>query len=426
MDQPAPAALAGRYLTFNSVIRVNQIEVTRDRTEGVDESEVHTPEAVRALREAFGRGWPGGRMTWAFSWRALQDPRPNYQAIRELVAMFHVEHGDDVTFIPGGFFANAYGTREQISLDLHEGLEMAAAIVGGGYRPPAVVAGFLAAANQRHLADVEDVHVCQGNIWSQYAIDNQDGDGSICYPYFPSAEHFCKPAQGPGDFIDSVCLDGWTTDFLAARREGFRDGFNSRMGVGPIETLGAYGTEVGVRQMVATTAAHFDAGHDLNGFAWVTNCWEVSLVTSIGQLDGLERWLHQVRRRWPGAQCPTLGEFGLAWRRANPDNSRLNYRFVQRGTGIGGSDADLEIRWFMNQAFRLALLRSWRDNGPEMVIDFTRYDLPAREPQEATRRWSLMGQINQKQTRPQDKPVLLRELPPEDQERIIARYPELG
>lgn len=426
MDQPPAAALTGRYLTFNSVIRVNQIEVTRDRTEGVDESELHTPESVRALREAFGRGWPGGRMTWAFSWRALQDPRPNYQAIRELVAMFHVEHGDDVTFIPGGFFANAYGTREQINLDLHEGLEMAAAIVGGRYRPPAVVAGFLASANQRHLADAEGVHVCQGNIWSQYAIDNQDGDGSICYPYYPSTEHFCKPAQGPGDFIDCVCLDGWTVDFLAGRREGFRDGFNSRMGVGPIETLGTYGSEVGARQMVATTAAHFDAGHDLNGFAWVTNCWEVSLVASIGRLDGLETWLDEVRRRWPDAQCPTLGEFGLAWRRANPDNSRINYRFVQRGTGIGGSDADLEIRWFMNQAFRLALLRNWRENGPESVIDFTRYDLPAQEPREATRRWSLMGQINQKQTRPQDKPVPLRELPGEDQDRIIARYPELG
>ena len=32
------------------------------------------------------------------------------------------------------------------------------------------------------------------------AASNGDGDGSICYPYYPSKEHFCKPAQGAADF----------------------------------------------------------------------------------------------------------------------------------------------------------------------------------------------------------------------------------
>ena len=35
-----------RYLTLNTVIRVNQIEVSRDRNVGVDERDVHTPERV--------------------------------------------------------------------------------------------------------------------------------------------------------------------------------------------------------------------------------------------------------------------------------------------------------------------------------------------------------------------------------------------
>jgi len=48
-----------RILTFNSVIRVNQIEVTRTRNEGFDEAAIHTPENVGALREAFAAGWPG-------------------------------------------------------------------------------------------------------------------------------------------------------------------------------------------------------------------------------------------------------------------------------------------------------------------------------------------------------------------------------
>jgi hypothetical protein len=69
----------------------------------------------------------------------------------------------------------------------------------------------------------------------------------------------------------------------------------------------------------------------------------------------------------------------------------------------------------MNKTFRLALLRNWHENSPERVIDFTRYDLPAREPADPSPRrpvkdWSLMNRINQKGLRPQDKPILLSEL----------------
>lgn len=42
-----------RILPFNSVIRVDRIEVTRTRNEGFDEAGIHTPENVRALRDAF-------------------------------------------------------------------------------------------------------------------------------------------------------------------------------------------------------------------------------------------------------------------------------------------------------------------------------------------------------------------------------------
>ncbi len=160
--------------------------------------------------------------------------------------------------------------------DLNEGLARVSDFMGGGFRSKSVVAGFLAAENLRYLAEAEGIHVCQGNIWSQYAIDNQDGDGSLCYPYYPSTEHFCKPAQRGSDFIDCVNLDGWTVDFLAARRQGLADGFNSRMGVGPIETIGAFGPDRGLDQMMATTASHFDDGFARNGFAWIMCCWEKS------------------------------------------------------------------------------------------------------------------------------------------------------
>lgn len=419
--------LGHRFLTFNTVVRVNQIEAGRTQLIGQDEAHEHTPEGVEAFRTAIERGWPGARITWAFSWLALQDDRPQYRAIRALVVEYQRRFGDEVTFIPGAYFANAHNPRAQVNRDIHDGLALVGEMVGQGYRPRSLLAGFLAAENQRYLAEVEDIHICQGNIWSQYAIDNQDGDGALCYPYYPSTEHFCKPAQGSGDFIDCVNLDGWTCDFLAARRAGFADGFNSRMGVGPIETLGAYGSEIGLRQMLATTAAHFDIGFRLNGFAWVTNCWEAVLAAQIGHLDSLTDWLAAVRTRWPDALCITQGAFGERWRDHYRDNSALDYRFVQQGTGIGGSDADKEIRWFMNRDFRLALLRELA-NSSEAVIDYTRYDLPAAEPADDahTRRWSLLGLINQKQTRPRDTPRPLAELPAEDQQRILTRYPELG
>ena len=407
----------GRVLTLNTVIRVNQIEARRDLHIGHDEFADHTPEKVRAFREAVAEGFPGGRITWSFSWLALQNDSAEYRAIREQVRAYHHQYGDDVTYLPGAYFSNAYSTRADVNAELHDGLQCVSDFMGGSFRPKSIVAGFLSAANQKYLAEVEGIHVCQGNIFSQYAIDNQDGDGALCYPFYPSAEHFCKPAQGADDFIDCVNLDGWTVDFLAARRTGHDQSQNSRMGVGPIETLHRYGRETGLRQMLETTAVHFERNYAQNDFAWVTNNWEISLLAWFGMLDCLTKWLAEIRRRWPNVQMPTQGEFGEAWRAAYPDNSRLCYNFTQTGTGIGGSDADKEIRWHMNQHFRLAFLKDLTD-GTEKVIDFTRYDLPAQEPQGITRQWSLMGQINQKQTRPQDKSVPYSTLSQEDRNFI--------
>lgn len=410
-----------RFLTFNAVIRVNQIEVSRDRNVGYDERKLHTPEKVRKYREAIESGFPGARITWALSWLALNDTTSDYRGIRDLLVGYHKEYGDEITFIPGAYFANAYNSVEQVNRDLHDGLKLVSELVGNGYRPKSVVAGFLSAPNQQYLAEEEDIHVCQGNIWSQYAIDNQDGDGSVSYPYYPSKEHFCKPAQSRSDFIDCVNLDGWTCDFLAARREGFRDGFNSRMGVGPIETLGKYGPEKGLEEMIFTTGIHFDTGFRLNGFAWVTNCWEVSLPIDVA---GLTAWLKKIRERWPDVKFITQGEFGLIWREHYKSND-FDYRFEEKGSGIGGSDTDMEIMWYMNRDFRLAILRKAGMPETEKVIDYTRYNVPAKEPTEMTRRWSLMGEINQKQTRPQDKPVPITDLPASDRDLIKKHYPFL-
>ena len=237
-------------------------------------------------------------------------------------------------------------------------------------------------------------------------------------------------------------LDGWTVDFLAARIPGQTkvagELWRSRQGVGPIETVLDMGTERGTQCMLATTASHFDDGFKRNGFAWVTCGWEMGLVEARkiygyggrNGLEGLNVWLTETRKRWPDAQLITQGEFGLLWREHFRDNEKLDYQFVHRGSGIRASQENLEVRWFMNKDFRLALLRDWKENGAEKVIDFTRYDLPAKEPEDPapdapSRNWSLMNRINQKGSRPQDVPVLLTELPADDQALIRKHYAEL-
>ncbi len=417
----ASSPLRGRFVTHVSVVRVNQIEVTRTRNIGEDEAPLNSPDHIRSRRQAFARGCPDGRMTWAISWLALVDNRQEYKEARRLLVSYHDKYGDEITFIPGGYFAPMYNTRQETRETIHEALQMISKMVGDGYRPQCLVAGFMDSENQHYLATEEGIHVCQGQIWSQHGIDNGDGDGGICYPYYPSLEHYLKPAQGPADSIDCVCLDGWTCDFLPARRNGFEGHFNSRMGVGPIETVEDLGVEVGRKEMIDTTAVHFDQGYSLNGFGWVTAIWEVS----IGHDKDLTWWLQAIKERWPDTRVVTEGEFGMEWRRQVPNNASLNYRFEAKGTGAPGSEKDLEIRWYMNQEFRLALLHNWVTASPWMAIDFTRYDLPAREPQSLQREWSLMNVLNQKGTRPQDKPIRLGQLPPDDQHLIYARYPEL-
>ena len=76
----------------------------------------------------------------------------------------------------------------------------------------------------------------------------------------------------------------------------------------------------------------------------------------------------------------------------------------------------------MNKDFRLALLKNINDSGRGKVIDFTRYDIPAKEPAEMTRKWSLLGEINQKQSRPQDKPRPIDSLSVNDRALISKHY----
>jgi len=433
-----PLTLDGnRFVTFCIMIRTTPWEVSRDvKLINRDESEWHKLEGVRAMREAFAKNNPDGRLTWGFTLNALEDKRQNYKEIRDYVVECHKKYGDEVSYFPG-YFPAMYLPRDRVNREISEAIKIITNLVGDGYRPQSVIGGFLSAENLRYLSEVEDIHTAHAVIWSQYNIDGGGADGSPSYPFYPSKEHFCKPAQGKEDFIDCVNLDGWTMDFICARRSGQNghgmDSYNSRRGVGPIETYIGMGLDMGNREAMHTQSIHFDKGFELNGFGWVTNIWEAQLVYEVGKdyiCKALEMWVTETKKRWPDTHFVSFGEFGTIWRNKYKTNNDWNYRFVERGSGIADSYNNLEIKWFMNKEFRLALLRDWHQNTTANVIDFTRYDLHAKEPADPSpehpnSNWSLINKINQKGLRPQDQPRKLQELDKEDQDLIKKYYPEL-
>ena len=49
--------MGNRFFTFNSVVRVNQIETSRDISNGKDEGSIHSPKEARELRINHGRAF---------------------------------------------------------------------------------------------------------------------------------------------------------------------------------------------------------------------------------------------------------------------------------------------------------------------------------------------------------------------------------
>jgi hypothetical protein len=393
-----------RFLTINCIVRKNQIEITRDRTVGHDETEKHSAAHVQRLADIIRQGMPDAKITWAFSWCALTDQSDRYRQIRAKIKELHELNGDDVTFIPGGYFANRYNTREQVNRDISDAFRIIEAWLG--HKPQVLIAGFLSSANIAYARNNEGVIGVQGNIWSQYAIDNQDGDGSIAYPYYPSTEHFCKPAQNPEDFIDCLNFDGWTVDFFNARLKGGRGPRkNSRLGVGPIETLGNFGAKNGgMQELLATTTAHFGTSAPFNPFTWVTTQIEVCLLEEVPDLPAITDWLRWIRTTWPDVQCPPLVEFARWIRERYPNNQNLRYELHQKGDGVGVAKKGHEIVWYMNKNFRCGIEIDRK--GRKTVFDYTRYSQHYQEPQGiGERNWSIFDILNQKEIRKQDKPL---------------------
>ncbi|MBQ8716641.1 MAG: DUF3863 domain-containing protein [Clostridia bacterium] len=426
--------MRGRYFCFCIVVRVNQIEVAPGINVGHDERHENTVENLVKYRQAICDAIPNARITIAFSHEALSDKSPNFVALREKAKEYHFTYGDDITYMLGAYFSGAYSPRKAINSHVDDAIHLLKSFMGKDYLPLSIVGGFVPSDVMEHIASI-GIHVVQGVIFSQYAVDNQDGDGSMCYPYYPSKEHFCKPAQSKADFIDTVVLDGWTVDFVNATYAGVKkvngEACNSRMGCGPIETVRLFGQEVGIDIMVKSAAQMLEESYALNGnFGYAASIWELCLIEENGYhrmgMDGntVTSFFKKMKQTFPDVKIVPFGEFGNEFRKVHKDNENINYVFKHRGIGIGGSLSEIQISWYMNSLFRLAIKTDLK-TGEQRVIDFTDYTKPAFEPPDSNyregvvfRNWSLLGDINQKGLREQDKPIPLEELNAHQKELI--------
>ncbi|MFF7681810.1 DUF3863 domain-containing protein [Microbacterium sp. NPDC007973] len=412
-----PSTPIGRRLTINTIVRRHQIEATRDRSLWEDETPLHSAALVERFSDAVRSAVPDARLTWALSWGALTDDSPRYRDIRRTLARIATDHGDDVTFVPGGFFANLYGSRDEVARDISDAVDLLHASFDRA--TTSLVAGFLAAENISRARDL-GIRTVQGNIWSQFDIDLQDGDGSLAYPYYPSRNHFLVPGRGD-DRIDAVQLDGWTVDLVAARTAGMSSEYNSRLGLGPIETLHRLPRADALRELDATSEAHLNERNVArNGLGWLTVNYEISEVArglehDPTTLDAWAGWLGGLRERWSDLEVTTIARFGDEWRARHADNEDLAYLLQQSGSGVQASRAGETVTWFMCADFRLGVVQV---GDVVEVFDFTSYAGAFAEPAErGDRRWSLLGEINQKQTRPQDRPVALA--------AFLAQHPDV-
>ena len=403
-----------RYLNINSAIRKYVVEAGRDLHFFGDESQEHTAERVQEFSDTIRGGIPDARITWALSWGALTDTSERYRRIREKVKEMHRVYNDEVTFLVGGFFPIMYNTSDEINKDIHDALKLIEEMMDG-YRPKSLICGYLSAPCIEYAREHEGIIAVQGTIWSQYGVDLGDGDGGMPYPFYPSKQHYLKPAQGKADFIDCFNLDCYTVDSICARNETDRGvDYNSRTGVGGIETYNILGLGTGMQQAMHSTRVHFDENIKHNPYGWVVNTVELS---QFGRGKPFYReWPKWIKETWDDVQCLTQTELAEALRKEFPDNSALSYCFKQSGSGIvgpikGGSVRSEEVAWIMNQSFRLGILK--KEGNQHFVYDYTDYRQEYREPTFipnpvnplTNRGWSLMGEINQKRSRTQDKPV---------------------
>ena len=244
-----PTPLRGRFVTHVSVVRVNQIEVTPTTNLGEDEAPLNSPDHIRSRRDAFAAGAPDGKMTWAISWLALIDQRQEYKDARRLLASYHDKYGDEITFIPGGYFAPMYRHAQAQSADDPQGAGHDLGV--GRQRISAAVSGRgLSGRRQPALSRHGRGHSC---------VPGPDLEPARHRQRRRRRRHLLSLLPQPRALPETGAREGRLHRLRLPRRLDLRFScrratrvskhkFNSRLGVGPIETVGASGLKQAARK----------------------------------------------------------------------------------------------------------------------------------------------------------------------------------
>jgi hypothetical protein len=130
LDDKLLSLNGNRFVTLCIMIRTTPWEVSRDvKLLARDEYEWHTLEGVKALRNAFAKNNPNGRLTWGFTLNALEDQRKNYREIRDYAVECQNKYGDEVSYFPG-YFPAMYLPRERINREMSEAIHIISDFVG--------------------------------------------------------------------------------------------------------------------------------------------------------------------------------------------------------------------------------------------------------------------------------------------------------
>ena len=188
--------------------------------------------------------------------------------------------------------------------------------------------------------------------------------------------------------------------------------------------------------MVKSASQMLEESYELNGnFGYAADIWELVLMHPRHggiNVNAVKKFFEKLMQAFPDVKIVPFGEFGNEFRKNYKDNKNINYIFKHKGIGIGGSLCDVQIQWYMNSLFRLAIKTDLK-TGARRVIDFTDYTKPACEPPDSNyqegiiyRNWSLLGDINQKGLREQDAPIPLESLTENQQALIRAAEKKFG
>ena len=209
-------------------------------------------------------------MTWAVSWSALQDTRKEYKETANSSPTFTVTSATKSPSSRAVISRRVQHARAGIAPPFATALGMVSAMVGGNLVPQSS-SPVMDAENQRLLAKTKTSTFARDRSGASTASTTAMAMAASAIPTTPAANTISSPPRASRiSSIASASTAGPATSLLLGAKGSRADSTAASASV-PSRAVGNLGKEVGRKEMLDTTAMHFDAGRALNGFGFVTS-----------------------------------------------------------------------------------------------------------------------------------------------------------